>query len=542
MPSLESSSHGDAASLGGWLDLTWIWAPLVALAVLLLFGIRSWAARQKKGDGVRPVAAAAPTPQAEPDLPRMLPVTILYATTTGTARAFANRMAKELFAMHVSGFHFRVTVCDVATYDVDALERETLLLVLLPTWTGGTPAPSAVGFAMHVHDLATDFRVSKDALRTLRFGIFGLGNREYGLDWCRAARELAADLTTLSASPIVPLGSGDDSADQERAFREWLDVLWPALCEIYAGEMGVTAALQASQGASSCAGCSSGLSSSAATYKVAKSWEEEEAQGFPDRVALSDGIRNRRGGGCSNPQCACGSTAPAPLGASAEDSPADRPYYAADGTVVTRRQWRKARREEREAAEAASRRKAATSRLADAALLSAGGAATATFKGNDGPGYDKDGGGAAGVAAAAAAGSDDDDSDDDSRGADDEGPGYVDEEDRINELMLAEADGVAAYDSGDDDDHAPAGAAPARKAASSDVDLEDLGPVLAAVADEKKVRLVCWREVRFNAIMLLSFRPIPRQRCHLEKWSLRPNGRRSPRRTTRSSGHTLPSR
>ena len=452
-------------------------------------------------------------------LPRMLPLTILYASTTGTARGFASVMARELFAMNISGFHFRVTTCDAAAYDPDSLEQEGLLLILYPTWTGGTAAPSAVALSAHVHDLATDFRVSKDSLKTLRYAIFGLGNREYGRDWCRAAHDLDADLAALSARALVPLGCGDDSADQQRSFRAWLDSLWPALCEVYAAEMGVTEALRARDGEAgdggSCSGC--GGVSSAASYKVARSWEEEEAAAGA-RLGRGDapGLRNRKGGGgggggCSNPGCACGTVAPAGGGgdrgvAAAQE---DRPYVAADGSIVTRRQWRKARKAEREAAAAATAsalRRSAAAAARKAGPESGGGAAAVPARGalpaaplpssasaasdSDEEGEEAGGAAAASYAAAAeaaaAAVDSDDDSDKDEGG---DGPGFVDEEDRFNDLMLAEADGVAAYDSGldDDDDEAAPGAAAsagpaARKAASSDVDLEDLGTALAAAA------------------------------------------------------------
>lgn len=503
---------------------------IALLAITVIFILTLWYSRRfrstanpQKGKASecidsRPLQEPGEEAAVTAALPRMLPLTILYASTTGTARGFASVMAKELFAMNISGFHFRVKTCDAATYDPDTLEQEGLLLILYPTWTGGTAAPSAVALSAHVHDLATDFRVSKDSLKNLRYAVFGLGNREYGRDWCRAAHDLDADLAALSARALVPLGCGDDSADQQRSFRGWLDSLWPALCEVYAAEMGVTEALRARDGEAgdggSCSGC--GGVSSAASYKVARSWEEEEAAAGA-RLGRGDapGLRNRKGGGgggggggCSNPGCACGTSAPSGGGGDSGAAAAqedDRPYVAPDGSIVTRRQWRKARKAEREAAAAAAA--SALRRSAAAAARKAGpesgGGAAASAKGalpaaplpssvSAASDSDEEGEGAGGAAAAsyaaaaeaaAAAVDSDDDSDNDEGG---DGPGFVDEEDRLNDLMLAEADGVAAYDSGlDDDDEAPgatAAAPAARKAASSDVDLEDLGTALAAAA------------------------------------------------------------
>ena len=64
--------------------------------------------------------AASPDEQIgkfEPTPDHMVSLRILFATTTGTARDFALQLQREAFAMHVSGFHFDISVTDLAVYD-----------------------------------------------------------------------------------------------------------------------------------------------------------------------------------------------------------------------------------------------------------------------------------------------------------------------------------------------------------------------------------------------------------------------------------------
>jgi len=53
--------------------------------------------------------------------------------------------------MNISGFHFALTVTDLADYDyVEELEHENLLVLICSTWTEGIPPPTAKGFYDYV--------------------------------------------------------------------------------------------------------------------------------------------------------------------------------------------------------------------------------------------------------------------------------------------------------------------------------------------------------------------------------------------------------
>ena len=52
--------------------------------------------------------------------------------------------------------------------------------------------------------------------------------------FCKPAIEMETFLCDLGASPLVELGSADDTVDVCPQFTSWMDSLWPALCEEYA--------------------------------------------------------------------------------------------------------------------------------------------------------------------------------------------------------------------------------------------------------------------------------------------------------------------
>jgi len=214
---------------------------------------------------------------------KKLKLTILYASTTGSARRYAAELQKALFALNVAGFHFDVAAEKLSDFNAERLEDERLLLVLLPTWTGGTPPESARAFLHYLRDVSTDFRVSKNHFAALRFAIFGLGCSDYDTHWCAAAIEVQAALEALQGTPLLPLEKGDDSRDQDGQFVAWTQRVLPALCELYAEALGVDGGEEAPPAP----GCGTCGPSAALTLKRGGAGE----------------------GGCGTEGCACGGEA-----------------------------------------------------------------------------------------------------------------------------------------------------------------------------------------------------------------------------------------
>jgi sulfite reductase alpha subunit-like flavoprotein len=63
-----------------------------------------------------------------------------------------------------------------------------------------------------------------------RFLVFGLGDSSYYF-FCKAAKEVEAVMERLGANKLLPMGTGDDSAEggMDNGLYSWLDLVWPAL-------------------------------------------------------------------------------------------------------------------------------------------------------------------------------------------------------------------------------------------------------------------------------------------------------------------------
>lgn len=124
-------------------------------------------------------------------------ITILYSTTTGTAR----NLSEELLNRIQRSLNLTIRVMDLKDYDTDNLENEQLVFFICSTWTDGTLALSSHSFMVWLEDLANDFRISKMYLGKLKYAIFGLGGEIYGDNFCKAV-SLFPLLITSSAHPF----------------------------------------------------------------------------------------------------------------------------------------------------------------------------------------------------------------------------------------------------------------------------------------------------------------------------------------------------
>ena len=127
------------------------------------------------------ISTAAVTPGPKVDKPRK--VTVLYGTTTGTAKAFAYNLQQQLLRAGII-----VEVSNLAEYDEDSLDKQDVVLFLCSTWSNGQPPESCSFFFEWIRDYAYDFRVSKDHLSKVRFAVFGLGGELYGANFCKSVR------------------------------------------------------------------------------------------------------------------------------------------------------------------------------------------------------------------------------------------------------------------------------------------------------------------------------------------------------------------
>jgi tRNA wybutosine-synthesizing protein 1 len=108
-------------------------------------------------------------------------VHILYATTTGTARSFANTLSKHI----AKKCDLNVLVTDLKDYPEENLPKEDIVLYICSTYEGGTAPESCKLFFDDLVDQAFDFRVSKDLLSNVTFAVFGLGGAIYGPNYSK---------------------------------------------------------------------------------------------------------------------------------------------------------------------------------------------------------------------------------------------------------------------------------------------------------------------------------------------------------------------
>jgi hypothetical protein len=271
------------------------------------------------------------------------------------------RLQREAFALREAGFFVAPRLVDLAGYNVEALEEERgLLVLLLPTWTGGAPPPAGASLHAHLRELVADFRVGRGALRALSVATFGLGSREYGGDWCRASFECHAWMVALGARELIPGGAakGDDSGDMAAAFGVWCaGALLPAVCEAYAEAYGVE------------------------EEEEEAAAEETRGEGGCGAAACSGGGGGAGGGGCASGAAAAGAGSGGGCGGGGEGGACSGSGCGAGdcGAAAAPRQkeflprkvYRRAKKAAREAAEDAAREAALLAARAVAAAAAA---------------------------------------------------------------------------------------------------------------------------------------------------------------------------
>ena len=150
-------------------------------------------------------------------------VLILYGTCTGTARRLAENAMKALQDAFKSTTVVDIVLCDAKDYDDFLLDQEDVVLFVCSTWTDGVPPESAQRLVHALKDYAMDFRVSKSHLGKLKVAVFGLGGSYYNEHFCQAAKEINGYFVELGATLLLPVATGDDSAEMLDKFQKWTE-------------------------------------------------------------------------------------------------------------------------------------------------------------------------------------------------------------------------------------------------------------------------------------------------------------------------------
>ena len=157
-------------------------------------------------------------------------VTIVYGTTTGTSELFSKQLASKII---LKGYKTEIFNASQFGSNIEDKMKEIksgrnpILVVIISTYTEGTPPESAKWFYTWLSDMAGDFRVSHNLLTGLNHAVFGLGNSLYLDHYNTVAKDVDTFLHQLGSQRCNSLGLGDENVDKsvtgslETDFESW---------------------------------------------------------------------------------------------------------------------------------------------------------------------------------------------------------------------------------------------------------------------------------------------------------------------------------
>ncbi len=169
-----------------------------------------------------PIADVAPSTPATltSSASAAIDLLVLYGGNTGSSEAFASRIAND-----AASRGFRSTLAPMDDY-ADGLPKTGALVIVTASYEGEPPdnARQFVAFAK---------KLTSGDLASLRYAIFGCGNRQWARTYQAIPKRVDAALETAGATRIVPRGEADSGGDFFGAFDAWYASLWPALANAF---------------------------------------------------------------------------------------------------------------------------------------------------------------------------------------------------------------------------------------------------------------------------------------------------------------------
>ncbi|GIQ84301.1 flavodoxin [Kipferlia bialata] len=150
-------------------------------------------------------------------------LTVVYATVTGNSKEVAKRIESEAKSKDIP---ISVSVTSVADVDVDTLPLSSHLVYVTSTYGDGEHPEDAEDFWEWLEDGDRPSTLFANS----HIGVFGLGDSSFSM-FCESAVQVDERLRDLGATPLLPLGMGDEDHEEgiEAALALWLEGLWQAL-------------------------------------------------------------------------------------------------------------------------------------------------------------------------------------------------------------------------------------------------------------------------------------------------------------------------
>jgi len=89
---------------------------------------------------------------------------------------------------NISYYILQVEVKSLENYNIEDLRWERAVIFVVSTYEGGKLPTTAQQFGEGLQDMACDFRVSKTYYKDTGYTIFGIGHRDYGRQFNKAAK------------------------------------------------------------------------------------------------------------------------------------------------------------------------------------------------------------------------------------------------------------------------------------------------------------------------------------------------------------------
>ncbi len=144
------------------------------------------------------------------------PLLVLYGSQTGSARAFAERIAEQ---GATRGYRSEAAALDERA---GGLPCEGPVVIVSASYEG-EPPDNARRFIAWLEALAPE------ALAGVRFTVFGVGDRQWSRTWQAIPRRLDAAMAQAGAHRLKTRGETDASGDFVGGFERWYADLWQAL-------------------------------------------------------------------------------------------------------------------------------------------------------------------------------------------------------------------------------------------------------------------------------------------------------------------------